>query len=113
MHVGEIEGSRGFKSPPLHQPVRSLRSSPETRRTNLFNDEPFPEFSRAYEEARQQVFAEALTDLRSATQDAVQALRTAVKEESGALRIKAPTAVVRLSIQSAETLEIEARLQLA
>ena len=70
-----------------------------------------PEFFRAYEQVRHQVFAEALTDLRSANQDAVQALRTAVKEESGALRVKAATAVVRLSIQTAETLEIEARLQ--
>jgi hypothetical protein len=70
-----------------------------------------PEFARAYEQARHQVFADALTDLRSATQDAVEALRTAVKEETGALRIKAATAVVRLSIQSAETLQLEARLE--
>jgi hypothetical protein len=70
-----------------------------------------PEFAHAYEQARYQVFSDALTDLRSATQDAVEALRTAVKQETGALRIKAATAVVRLSIQSAETLQLEARLE--
>jgi hypothetical protein len=70
-----------------------------------------PEFSSAYEQARHQVFAEALTNLRSATQDAVEALRTAVKEETGALRVKAATAVLRLSIESAETLQLEARLK--
>jgi hypothetical protein len=70
-----------------------------------------PEFSRAYEQARHQVFANALTDLRVATHDAVEALRTAVREETGALRIRAATAVLELSIRSAETLDLEARLE--
>ena len=70
-----------------------------------------PEFSQAYKEARQRVFADALADLRGATQDAVAALRGAIREETGALRIKAATTVLELSIRSAETLELEARLE--
>ena len=69
------------------------------------------EFSRAYQEARQQVFADALADLRAATHEAVDALRKAVREESGALRVKAATTVLELSIRSAETLELEVRLE--
>jgi hypothetical protein len=70
-----------------------------------------PEFSRAYQEARQQVFADALSDLRAATRDSVDALRKAVREETGALRVKAATTVLELSIRSAETLDFENRLK--
>ena len=70
-----------------------------------------PEFSRAYQEARRQVFADALADLRVATHDAVEALRKVVREETGALRVKAARTVLELSIRSAETLEFEIRLK--
>jgi hypothetical protein len=69
------------------------------------------EFSQAYQQARQHVFADALAGLRAATHDAVNALRTAIREETGALRLRAATAVLELSIRSAETLEVEARLE--
>ena len=32
MHSGQLEGARGFKSSPLHQPGRPLRQLSETRR---------------------------------------------------------------------------------
>jgi hypothetical protein len=70
-----------------------------------------PEFSLAYQQARRQAFAEALSDLRAATHDAVDALRKAIKEETGAVRLKAATAILELSIRSAETFEIETRLE--
>jgi hypothetical protein len=70
-----------------------------------------PEFSLAYQQARRQAFAEALLDLRAATHDAVDALRKAIKEETGAVRLKAATAILELSIRSAETFDIETRLE--
>jgi hypothetical protein len=93
--------------PSIRQAAVVARSGEKTKRRWL----QIPEFSLAYQEARQQAFAEAMADLRAATHDAVDALRRAINEETGAVRLKAATATIELSIRSAETLEIETRLE--
>src|SRR5262245_36089710 len=57
-------------------------------------------FADAYRIAREKAFANALANLRAASQDAVETLRIALSHPSGPLRVRAATAILELGSRS-------------
>jgi hypothetical protein len=70
-----------------------------------------PDFKETYEQARKEAFRDALANLRAASREAVDTLRSALSDDSGPTKISAAKTILTLAVQSVEAFELEMRLQ--
>lgn len=72
-----------------------------------------PAFDAAFRQARSSLLERALTSLQASTQEAVETLKTIMKDQAAptSSRVRAARSIIELALKARETLEIEDRLR--